>query len=120
MKEAFEIIYDEFEKPEKRAKVLLSLMTVKEKAGQLNQRLYGFNIYKRNGDKIELTDEFKEEVERFGGIGVLYGLYRADPWSGKTVENGITAGMGDGTFGANEICTRAQIITFLYKAFATP
>ena len=32
-------------------------------------------------------------------------------------ENEVTAGMGDGSFGANSTCTRAQIITFLYKAY---
>ena len=29
-------------------------------------------------------------------------------------ENGITAGMRDNLFGPNEICTRAQVVTFLY------
>ena len=32
------------------------------------------------------------------------------------VENGITSGMGDGTFGVGATCTRAQIVTFLYAA----
>ncbi len=74
----------------KRAENLLSLMSVGEKVGQLNQRLYGFSIYKRKGGLIELTDEFKEEVKKFGGLGVLYGLYRADPWSGKDYTTGLT------------------------------
>ena len=65
--------------PEERAKDLLGRMTLKEKVGQLNQRLYGFRIYERQGEEFTLTDEFKEEVERMGGLGVLYGLYRADP-----------------------------------------
>ncbi len=73
----------------KRAENLLSLMTVREKVGQLNQRLYGFSIYERKGEKIELTGEFKEEVEKCGGLGVLYGLYRADPWSGKDYTTGL-------------------------------
>ena len=30
------------------------------------------------------------------------------------VENGITSGMGDGTFGVGMTCTRAQMVTFLY------
>ncbi len=34
------------------------------------------------------------------------------------VENGITNGMGDGTFGINGICNRAQVVTFLYRTFA--
>ena len=33
------------------------------------------------------------------------------------VEQGITNGMGDGTFGANTPCNRAQIVTFLYRAY---
>ena len=33
-------------------------------------------------------------------------------------ENGITAGIGDGLFGVYNTCTRAQIITFLFKAYA--
>jgi hypothetical protein len=32
-------------------------------------------------------------------------------------ENGITKGIGNGLFGVNHTCTRAQIITFLYKAY---
>ena len=33
------------------------------------------------------------------------------------VENGITNGMGDGTFGSEVICNRAQVVTFLYRSF---
>ena len=33
------------------------------------------------------------------------------------VEEGITNGMGDGTFGVNGICNRAQVVTFLYRAY---
>ena len=33
------------------------------------------------------------------------------------VENGITAGMGDGSFGVGATCTRAQVVTFLYAAY---
>ena len=71
--------------PARRAKALLEEMTLAEKVGQLNQRLYGFRIYERkcvNGeDTIELSEEFRQEVEKYSGLGVLYGLYRADPWA---------------------------------------
>ena len=73
----------------KRAEALLSKMTLAEKAGQLNQRLYGFTCYRIEDGKFELTDDFKEEVERCGGLGVLYGLFRADPWSGRNYGNGL-------------------------------
>ena len=76
----------------KRAQELLEQMTVQEKIGQLCQRLYGFDIYrieKENGE-ITFTKEFEHEVECCGGLGTLYGLYRADPWSGRNYENGLT------------------------------
>ncbi|MGN0299424.1 MAG: glycoside hydrolase family 3 N-terminal domain-containing protein [Lachnospiraceae bacterium] len=76
--------------PKERAEDLLSRMTLVEKVGQINQRLYGFQIYERKGEKVTLSQEFCDEVKHFGGLGVLYGLYRADPWSQKTEENGIT------------------------------
>ena len=75
--------------PEERAKDLLGKMTLQEKVGQLNQRLYGFRIYERQGEEFTLTEEFKEEVERMGGLGVLYGPYRADPWADKDEKTGI-------------------------------
>ena len=34
------------------------------------------------------------------------------------VENGITNGMGDGTFGVETVCNRAQVVTFLYRTLA--
>ena len=33
------------------------------------------------------------------------------------VENGITNGIGDGLFGPDNSCTRAQIVTFLFRAY---
>ena len=36
------------------------------------------------------------------------------------VENGITAGTSETTFGPNDTCTRSQIITFLYAAAGKP
>lgn len=75
--------------PRERAEDLLSRMTLREKVGQVNQRLYGFAAYTREGDEIRLSTEFREEVEKHGGLGVLYGLYRADPWSQKDFSNGL-------------------------------
>lgn len=73
----------------KKAEALLEQMTLQEKVGQLNQRLYGFRSYERDGDEIRLSEDFCREVEKYSGIGVLYGLYRADPWSERTYENGL-------------------------------
>ena len=45
----------------------------------------------------------------------------ADVWYTAPIlwaaENGITSGVGDGLFGVNNTCSRAQIVTFLYKAY---
>ena len=40
--------------------------------------------------------------------------YDAVLWA---VENGITNGMGNGVFGINSTCNRAQVVTFLYRAY---
>ncbi|MFD3497321.1 glycoside hydrolase family 3 N-terminal domain-containing protein [Streptomyces sp. NPDC058676] len=66
-----------------RVRDLLSRMTLREKAGQLNQRMYGWDAYRRTpGGGFELTDALYAETERFAGLGALYGLQRADSWSG--------------------------------------
>ena len=79
--------------PEERAADLLSRMTLREKVGQLTQRLYGFGIYRREGDEIIFDDEFRAEVARYGGIGTIYGLHRADPWSKKDFQTGLTGSL---------------------------
>ena len=76
--------------PEERAEDLLGRMTLREKVGQLNQRLYGFSCFERKGEELTLTEEFCQEVERYSGLGALYGLHRADPWSGKNFDTGLT------------------------------
>ena len=45
--------------------------------------------------------------------------YYADAvlWAAK---NGITGGIGNGLFGPNQPCTRAQIVTFLWRAAGSP
>lgn len=75
--------------PEERSEDLLSRMTLREKVGQLNQRLYGFDCYNRIDDEVELSAEFKKEVRYWNGLGVLYGLYRADPWSKRDFNTGL-------------------------------
>ncbi|WP_145134640.1 glycoside hydrolase family 3 N-terminal domain-containing protein [Paenibacillus sp. Y412MC10] len=74
---------------EERVQDLIERMTLQEKVGQLNQRMYGWDAYVRTGEEITLTDAFKEEVARGGGMGALYGLFRSDPWSGVHYGNGI-------------------------------
>ncbi|MFI7500951.1 glycoside hydrolase family 3 N-terminal domain-containing protein [Streptomyces sp. NPDC049687] len=74
---------------------LLSRMTLREKAGQLNQRMYGWHAYRRTPDgNFRLTEALRAETERFEGLGALYGLMRADAWSG--VGHGEGPGVEDG------------------------
>lgn len=71
-------------------KELLSQMTLKEKVGQLNQRLYGWQAYEKTAEGMILTDYFKDEVKRWDSLGVIYGLFRSDPWSQKNLETGLS------------------------------
>ncbi|MCM3635064.1 glycoside hydrolase family 3 N-terminal domain-containing protein [Paenibacillus camelliae] len=83
-------VYKNAELPiEQRVEDLLARMALKEKIGQLNQHMYGWDAYKRTGDDIELTELFKQQVQLGDGMGALYGLFRADPWSAVTHDNGI-------------------------------
>lgn len=75
-----------------RVENLLSLMTIEEKIGQLVQP-FGWQTYTNNEGNITLSDSFKQQVEQ-GGIGSLYGALRADPWTGVTLENGLSAREG--------------------------
>lgn len=69
---------------------LLGRMSLQEKVGQVNQHLYGWECYESE-PSLALTDTFKEHVAWGGGLGALYGLFRADPWSKVDFHNGIKA-----------------------------
>lgn len=77
--------------PKERAIDLTKRLTLREKVGQLNQRLYGFKCYERKENSIEIAKCFKDEVEKWGGLGTLYGLFRADPWADKDYSSGLSA-----------------------------
>jgi beta-glucosidase len=73
-----------------RAATLLPLLSTREKVGQLNQRLLGWRAVRRApGSGFEVTEETLEEIETHGGLGALYGTFRADAWSGRHWGNGI-------------------------------
>ncbi|MBQ2921077.1 MAG: S-layer homology domain-containing protein, partial [Oscillospiraceae bacterium] len=44
------------------------------------------------------------------------GVYYYTPvlWA---VENGVTKGVSANTFGVDQVCSRAQIVTFLYRTY---
>lgn len=70
---------------------LMEQMTLAEKVGQVNQHLYGWKSFQAQKGSWQLTDYFKEHVAWGGGMGALYGLFRADPWSQINERNGIAA-----------------------------
>lgn len=69
---------------------LIDSMSFTQKVGQLNQRLFGWKSVERNAaGRLVASDELKQEIDRWGGLGALYGLLRADPWSGQHWGDGI-------------------------------
>ncbi|OZB93715.1 glycoside hydrolase family 3 N-terminal domain-containing protein [Paenibacillus sp. XY044] len=87
------LIYKDKTKPTvERARHLLGLMTLEEKVGQLVQP-FGWQTYEHRDGKIVLKESFKQQVQN-GGVGSLYGVLRADPWTGVTLENGLSAKQG--------------------------
>lgn len=71
-----------------RVEHLLKEMTLNEKIGQLLQP-FGWKTYAKENGKVTLTEDFQEQVKN-GGIGSLYGVLRADPWTEVTLENGLS------------------------------
>lgn len=73
-----------------RVNDLMSRLSLKEKVGQVNQHLYGWECYEKQPDgSVLLTEKLKEHIQWGGGLGALYGLFRADPWSKVGFDTGI-------------------------------
>ena len=69
--------------------------------------------------KVEVKAAFTEElkISPFRDVPTDAYYYEAVKWAQK---KGITGGIGDGLFGPNQPCTRAQIVTFLWRAAGSP
>ena len=110
-------------------------VTVKPDAGY---ELDSLKVLDKNGKELELTDKgdgkftfimpagkvevkaaFTEElkISPFRDVSTDAYYYEAVKWAQK---KGITGGIGDGLFGPNQPCTRAQIVTFLWRAAGSP
>lgn len=73
---------------ERRIEDLLERMTVREKVGQLLCPM-GWKMYERNGDSISLTLSFDELMQSYPP-GSLWAVLRADPWTEKDFETGLS------------------------------
>lgn len=77
--------------PTQRTLDLLSRMTLEEKVGQMLCPL-GWEMYERHGAEISHSAKFEQFVKE-RHIGMLWAVYRADPWTRKTIENGLNPQM---------------------------
>jgi beta-glucosidase len=64
-------------------------LPLRERIGQINQRLKGWEAVRWIDGAPRITDVLRREVDRWGGIGAIYGILRADPWSQVRWSNGI-------------------------------
>lgn len=69
--------------------------------------------------KVEVAAEFVKEVEvsPFADVATDAYYYDAVKWA---VNKGVTNGVSETLFGPDQACTRAQIVTFLWRAAGSP
>ena len=73
---------------EDRAEDLLGRMTVDEKLGQLLCPL-GWPMYdKVSADSVTISEAYRDFIQNRHG-GMLWAVFRADPWTKKTLETGL-------------------------------
>lgn len=100
----------------------LDELTVIDKNGnelKLTDKGNGKYTFTMPASKVEVNATFVKEVETspFGDVSTSAYYYKAVKWAQK---KGITGGIGNGLFGPNQPCTRAQIVTFLWRAAGSP
>lgn len=72
---------------ETRVQDLLGRMTLEEKIGQLRCVL-GWDAYVANGRNVNISHTYKAWQDK-EHVGMLWATYRADPWTKKTLANGL-------------------------------
>ena len=79
----------------------------------------GKYTFKMPSGKVTIKASFVEEVPEqiFKDVPANAYYYEAVKWA---QEKGITGGIGNGLFGPNDPCTRAQAVTFLWRAAGSP
>ena len=100
----------------------LDKLTVKDASGnklKLTDKGNGKYTFTMPGSKVTVSAEFVEEQ-----AASIFADVPADAYYAKAVEwavkKGITNGKANGLFGSNDPCTRAQIVTFLWRAAGSP
>lgn len=71
-----------------RTNDLVGRMTLEEKVGQLLCPL-GWEMYDKQSNKVNYSDKYKELLQQ-QQVGMFWAVFRADPWTRKTLENGLT------------------------------
>ena len=100
----------------------LDELTVIDKNGnelKLTDKGNGKYTFTMPASKVEVNAAFVKEVETspFSDVSTSAYYYKAVKWAQK---KGITGGIGNGLFVPNQPCTRAQIVTFLWRAAGSP
>ena len=99
----------------------LDTLTVKDASGskiKVKDKGDGKFTFTMPASKVTVSAEFAEiETLDFADVPTDAYYYEAVKWAAK---KGITGGTGDGTFNPNGACTRAHIVTFLWRAAGSP
>ena len=101
---------------------VLETLTVTDKNGNeltLKDKGSGKYTFTMPAGKVEVKATFMEDnsmLNFFYDVPNGAYFYEAVKWA---VENGITTGVGNDLFAPEQPCTRAQSVTFLYRALGT-
>ena len=102
---------------------VLETLTVTDKNGNeltLKDKGNGKYTFTMPAGKVEVKATFMEDnsmLNFFYDVPNDAYFYEAVKWA---VENGITTGVGNDLFAPEQPCTRAQIVTFLWRAAGSP
>ena len=102
---------------------VLETISVTDKNGndlKLTDKGNGKYTFTMPGSKVEVKATFMEDnsvLNFFYDVSNDAYYYEAVKWA---AENGITGGVGNSLFAPNQPCTRAQIVTFLWRAAGSP
>ena len=102
---------------------VLETLTVTDKNGNeltLKDKGNGKYTFTMPAGKVEVKATFMEDnsvLNFFYDVPNGAYFYEAVKWA---VENGITTGVGNDLFAPEQPCTRAQIVTFLWRAAGSP